>query len=162
MGLTGIGIFVWTVLPAWLDPIRDSLETSEYSFLISGIFGVTAGVMLLTSIAPMLVRVLGRSSILTKRFGPVVPTSLAYPLATPFRTALTLGMFSITVFSVVVLAGYSSQFGTFSSGYVDQAQGEFEIVGMGSYTRPLDLEENVSESELIKYINELNIDCEIH
>ncbi len=143
--ITGLGILIWTLLPGWLDPVRDGLETSEYSFIISGLFSVTAGVMLLTSIAPMAVRALGRSAFLTKRFGPVIPTALAYPLATPFRTALTLGMFSITVFSVVVLAGYSAQFGTFSSGYVDQAQGEFEIVGMGKYTRPLELSDNSSE-----------------
>jgi len=145
LAITGSAILLWSILPDWLDPIRGGLEPSEYSFILTGLFGVASGVMLLTSIAPMLVRMLGRSALLTKRFGPVIPTSLAYPLATPFRTALTMGMFSITVFSVVVLAGYSSQFGTFSSGYVDEAQGDFEIVGTGRYTRPLELPENSSD-----------------
>ena len=45
-------------------------------------------------------------------------------------------------FSVVVLAGFSAQFEIYSSSFVDDAQGEFELLGTGSLERPLDLEEN--------------------
>ena len=54
-------------------------------------------------------------------------------------------MFSITVFSVVVLAGYASQFESHSSGFVDEASGDFEILLSSSRQSPLDLSSNPSE-----------------
>ena len=48
-------------------------------------------------------------------------------------------MFSLTIFSVVVLAGFSAQFEIYSNSFVDDAQGEFELLGSGSRERPLDL-----------------------
>ena len=62
-------------------------------------------------------------------------------MATPFRTALTIGMFSLTVFSVVVLAGYSAQFESYSDSFVDDVSGDFELLATtSSWDRPLPLE----------------------
>ena len=83
--------------------------------------------------------------ILAKRFGPVVKVSLAHPSAAPMRTAVIMGMFSLTVFSVIVLAGYSVQFEEHSSGYVEDASGDFEILLSSSRRVPLDLSGDPNE-----------------
>ncbi|MDP6010388.1 MAG: ABC transporter permease [Candidatus Poseidoniaceae archaeon] len=141
MAVLGLLLIIWAILPGWLDPVRADLEPDEASFIIIGVSSVAAGVLLLTSLAPMLASVIGRAASITKRIGPVVPTALAYPLSTPFRTALTLGMFSLTVFSVVVLAGYSAQFESYSESFVDDVSGDFDILGTtSSWDRPLPLE----------------------
>jgi putative ABC transport system permease protein len=145
MSICAISLMLWTGLPESIDPIRGNYEETRYSFIPLGIFSVTAGVLILTSIAPAIARVLGRTSRFTKRFGPVIPTALAYPLSKPLRSSLVVGMFSLTIFSVVVLAGFSAQFEIYSSSFVDDAQGEFELLGTGSLERPLNLEENKEE-----------------
>ena len=110
-----------------------------------GIIQVFAGVMILTGIAPRVVSWLIQKSFLAKRFGPVVKVSLAHPSAAPMRTAVIMGMFSLTVFSVIVLAGYSVQFEEHSSGYVEDASGDFEILLSSSRRVPLDLSGDPNE-----------------
>ena len=56
-----------------------------------------------------------------------------------------MGMFSITMFSVVVLAGYTEQFDTYSSDFVEEAEGEFELLLTSTRSRPIDLSSDPSE-----------------
>ncbi len=152
-------LIFWTILPDWLDPVRAEMEPTQWSFIVIGISSVTAGVLILTSLAPILAQAIGRMSSFTKRMGPVIPTALAYPLSSPFRTALVIGMFSLTVFSVVVMSGYSAQFESYSSSFVDDAQGEFELLGTGSRDNPLDLSDNRSEWPWNENISESDFDA---
>ena len=48
-------------------------------------------------------------------------------------------MFSITVFSVVVLSGYTEQFDNYSSSFVEETEGEFELMLTSSRARPIEL-----------------------
>jgi len=77
--------------------------------------------------------------------GPVLPVALSYPLQKPLRTAVVMGMFSITVFSVIVLSGYTLQFDNYSSSFVEESEGEFELMLSSSRSRPLQLEGPVEE-----------------
>lgn len=153
----GLGLLIWTVGVASFDPVRKGMEPDEFSFIALGLVEVFAGVLLLTSAAPMVVRRLGKSKLLTKRWGPVIPVSLAYPLAAPVRTAVVMGMFSITVFSVIVLGGYAEQFDNYTSSFVEEAEGEYELLLTGSRSSPITLSENISEWNLSNGL-EANID----
>jgi putative ABC transport system permease protein len=154
MAVLGISLVLWAMLPDWLDPVRADLEPNEFSFIIVGVSSVAAGVLLLTSLAPLLAGMIGRAASVTKRIGPVVPTALAYPLSAPFRTALTIGMFSLTVFSVVVLAGYSAQFESYSDSFVDDVSGDFDLLGTtSSWDRPLPFDGPSSEWQWPDEIN---------
>jgi len=144
----GISLLIWTVGLASIDPVRKGMEPDEISFIALGLVEVFAGVLLLTSAAPMIVRRLGKSKFLTKRWGPVLPVSLAYPLATPVRTAVVMGMFSITVFSVIVLGGYAEQFDNYTSSFVEEAEGEYELLLTGSRSSPIVLSEDITEWNL--------------
>jgi len=95
--------------------------------------------MVLTSLAPQAVGWLAKQRWVLKRTGPVGSVALAHPLAHPLRTAVVMGMFSITMFSVVVLAGYTEQFDTYSSDFVEEAEGEFELLLTSTRSRPIDL-----------------------
>ena len=127
---------------AGIDPVRSNMTPDEFSFILLGLVEVFAGVMVLTSLAPMIVSRLGRSKMLTKRMGPTVPVALAHPLASPVRTAVVMAMFSITVFSVVVLSGYTEQFDNYSSSFVEETEGEFELMLTSSRSRPIELDSN--------------------
>ena len=148
LAMLGTMLLIWTVGLSSLDPVRGGMEADELSFIVLGLVEVFAGVLLLTSAAPLLVKRLGKSKILTRRWGPVLPVSLAYPLATPVRTAVVMGMFSITVFSVIVLGGYAEQFDNYTSSFVEDAEGDYELLLTGSRSSPIELSENISEWNL--------------
>ena len=148
LAMMGATLLIWTVGLASIDPVRKGMEADELSFIVLGLVEVFAGVLLLTSAAPIAVKRLGKSKILTRRWGPVLPVSLAYPLATPVRTAVVMGMFSITVFSVIVLGGYAEQFDNYTSSFVEDAEGEYELLLTGSRSSPIELSENISDWNL--------------
>ncbi len=140
LGAVGVGFLLWTMALAPFDPIRSSMEPNELAFIVLGITQVAAGVMVLTSLAPLFVKRLSKSRWVTKRAGPIGAVALAHPLAAPWRSAVVMGMFSITMFSVVVLSGYTAQFDTYSTGFVEEAEGEFELMIASSRSRPIDID----------------------
>ena len=155
--MIGTTLLIWTIGLSALDPVRKGMQPDELSFIVLGLVEVFAGVLLLTSVAPLVVKRLGKSKILTRRWGPVLPVSLAYPLATPVRTAVVMGMFSITVFSVIVLGGYAEQFDNYTSSFVEDAEGDYELLLTGSRSSPIELSENISDWNL-SLMHESNID----
>ena len=56
-----------------------------------------------------------------------------------------MGMFSITVFSVIVLSGYTLQFENYSSSFVEESEGDFELMLSASRSRPLQLDGPIDE-----------------
>ena len=138
-------LLIWTVALAPFDPVRNQMIPDELSFILLGLVEVFAGVMVLCSLAPIVVSKFGRSSIVTKRMGPTVPVALAHPLANPIRTAVVMAMFSITVFSVVVLSGYTEQFDNYSSTFVEETEGDFELMLTSARSRPIELSNNPSD-----------------
>ena len=105
-----------------------------------------AGVLVLAALAPLMIRSALRLA--SFKSGAVVPVALSYPLHKPLRTAVVMGMFSITVFSVIVLSGYTLQFENYSSNFVEESEGEFELMLSSARSRPLQLESPVSEWDL--------------
>lgn len=143
IGWSGVALLVWTGLPSSFDPIRNDLVPNELSFILIGLVQVFAGVFVLAALAPMMIRGMLRLPKLSS--GPVLPVALSYPLQKPLRTAVVMGMFSITVFSVIVLSGYTLQFENYSSSFVEESEGEFELMLSSSRSRPLQLEGPVDE-----------------
>ena len=146
IGFIGVLLLVWTGLPSWIDPVRSGLTPNEFSFIIIGLVQVLAGVLVLAALAPLMIRSVLRLA--SFKSGAVVPVALSYPLHKPLRTAVVMGMFSITVFSVIVLSGYTLQFENYSSNFVEESEGEFELMLSSARTRPLQLEGPVSEWDL--------------
>ncbi len=144
LGAVGLLFLLWTLFLAPVDPLRAQMEANELAFIVLGLLQVLAGVMVLTSLAPQAVGWLAKQRWVLRRTGPVGSVALAHPLAHPLRTAVVMGMFSITMFSVVVLAGYTEQFDTYSSDFVEEAEGEFELLLTSTRSRPIDLGEDPS------------------
>lgn len=145
MATMGICLFLWALSPDSWAPVDTGIQPDEITFAVLGMVQVFAGVMVLSGLAPRVASWLVARSIFTKRFGPVVKVSLAHPSASPMKTAVIMGMFSLTVFSVIVLAGYSVQFQEHSAGYVEDASGDFEVLLSSSRQVPLELSSNPDE-----------------
>ncbi len=87
--------------------------------------GILCGVALLVSFA-------------AARFPQVAPalkTAVAYPLASQFRTGMTIAMFTLIVFSLVVMSVLNANFGeAFAS---EDARGGWDIVGTTNRNNPI-------------------------
>ena len=145
VAIVGICLFIWGILPENFAPVDDGVKADEITFAVMGIIEVFAGVMILSSIAPRAVSKLMDLRVFPTGLRSSAKIGLAYPASTPLKTAVIMGMFSLTVFSVIVLAGYSVQFEEHSSGYVSDASGDFEILLSSSRQSPLELSGNVSD-----------------
>ena len=79
-------------------------------FILSGVVLVVGAVWVIVYNSDYLVGwisgILGRGP----TFSPVMRTALAYPMASKFRTGMTLAMFSLVVFTLMVLAFISTAF----------------------------------------------------
>ena len=146
LGAIGVLFLVWTLALAPVDPVRNAMEANELAFIVLGLFQVLSGVLVLTSWAPLAVQSLSKRAFFGG--GPVRAVALAHPLAHPVRTAVVMGMFSITMFSVVVLSGYTEQFDSYSSDFVEEAEGEFELLLTSSRSRPITLGANTADWEV--------------
>ena len=141
----GVALALWAISPDAWAPVDSGIKPDEITFAILGMIQVFAGVMILSGIAPRVASWFTSKAFFTKRFGPVVKVSLAHPASAPLRTAVIMGMFSLTVFSVIVLAGYSVQFEEHSSSFVEDASGDFEILLSSSRQVPLELSSDPNE-----------------
>ena len=148
MAVMGVTLALWAISPDSWAPVDSGVKPDEITFAVLGMVQVFAGVMILSGIAPRVASWVVSRTFFAKKFGPVVKVSLAHPASKPLRTAVIMGMFSLTVFSVVVLAGYSVQFEEHSSGYVEDASGDFEILLSSSRQVPLELSSEPSEWQL--------------
>jgi len=160
------------VLWYWLLPLPFSLfvdEASDYSdplFQLAKLLGIApdgkvigdiemffvSGIAM-TSAATLFVifnadRLLGAVNALTRVLGGITPAmrmAISYPLASKFRTGMTLAMFTLVVFSLVVMATLNSNFTQLFLG--EDAKGGFDVrVQPTSSNRIPDLAEALTEA----------------
>ena len=79
-------------------------------FFVSGIAMTAAAVLVVVFGSESLLGLVRRIGRLLGGAAPAVQTAVAYPLAAKFRTGMTLAMFGLVVFSVVVMASLNSNF----------------------------------------------------
>ncbi len=165
----GLGLVWYWILPlpfslfteleggtASLDPVDGLLrvlglprpmeiEGNVEMFFVSGISMTAAAVLVIIlnaelALAP--VRWLGR---LLGGIAPAIKTAIAYPVAAKFRTGMTLAMFGIVVFSVVVMATLNSNF---TQAFLSEsANGGFDVaVDVNPNNRIPDLREALQDA----------------
>ena len=124
------------LMPIWVlfdGPIRSGMEPSDLSLIASGIFMVIGSVMLAGSLGPVLVGGAIRRLFSSRpRYSAISHLALSYPQAQSSRTLLTMGTYSIVVFALIVLSGYSASFGAYIEDIGEDARGEYDIVIVGT------------------------------
>ncbi len=95
-----------------------------FAFVLQGVLLNVSAVILLSQVQENLGHVLGRVSgrSLSLRLG------LSYPLARRFRTGLTLGMFSLVIFTMVFISALSNVFGGQVENSLRREAGGYEII----------------------------------
>ena len=126
-GLALVGF--WGLPQVWepalkLSQLKDGLE----GFVIAGVMLVLGAIWVVVYNADLLLKAFDR---VFSRFGnlaPVIKTAIAYPLSAKFRTGLTLAMFSLVTFTLIVMMvvtdandQYYAQANSYSGGFDIQA-----------------------------------------
>ena len=152
LAFTFIGV---VMLAYWLlpfdvsEPITGVLEDDIEMFFISGITMVTAAVWTVMYNADLLLKAISSLTSGAGKLRPVLVTAVAYPMSAKFRTGLTLAMFSLVVFTLIVMSFINEAYrNTFSD--PERVLGGWDIVGrVGtvSVTNPIgDIDSAIEES----------------
>ena len=135
LGVMMLGFWIMPSEP-WPDLIQELQADFEMMF-VSGVFMVAAAVWTIMYNADLLLSALTAA---TSRFGtlrPVLVTAVAYPLSNKVRTGLTLAMFALVIFTLMVMSTLTSIFsGQFSD--PDDVLGGWEVDGRVNVNTPIE------------------------
>ena len=104
--LTGLGLYLlafWLLPPAVLNRIRDDWSDNFSIFFVASALTVTGAVLVTMNNPSIVVGILTGTLGRFRRWTPIVKSAVSYPMRFPFRTGLSVAMFSVVVFSVTVL-----------------------------------------------------------
>ena len=143
----GIGLLIFWGLPFdALEGFTGTLSGGPEMFLLSGVSLVAAAVWVVMYNADYIVWV---TSKMIGRFGslrPVVKMAIAYPMAARFRTGLTLAMFSLVIFTMMIFA-ILTNLGNAIADEPELVSGGFDIRAQIDPELPIDdVEAVISES----------------
>lgn len=129
MTFIGAAMLIFWGLPFdALDWLTGTLSGGVEMFLLSGVSLVAAAVWVVMHNADVIVWLVTK---MIGRFGnlrPVVKMAIAYPMAARFRTGLTLAMFSLVIFTLMIFA-ILSNLGSAIEDEPDLVSGGFDIRG---------------------------------
>lgn len=119
----------WVLDPLKIQNLFGDLSGGIDMFIVSGVLLVTGGVLLVMFnsdwLLTGLVRVFGRN----KSTLPVVKVAISYPLNKKFRTGLSLFIFALIMFTVIVISMISSIEKESVTTMTDNFSGGFQIIG---------------------------------
>lgn len=142
---TGIGtaVLVWAVA---VVPVAIALGMSVdvLVFVVQGLVLVGAAVVLTAQHQQAIGHGIGR---VAKR-SLSVRLGLAYPLARRFRTSMTLGMFALVVFILVLVSVFASMFGGQIGQFTRNASGGFNVVVQSNPSNPVPLDSLVRDPDV--------------
>lgn len=147
---TGVLLVAFWVLPfSSLRAVAGELDGGPEMFFISGVAMVAATVWTVMNNSDLLLK--GLTAIFGRygRLRPVVITAVAYPMSAKFRTGLTLAMFALVIFTLIVVSILTEAFGT-SSENIDLATGNWDIESRVNSITPIDdINSAIEKSELL-------------
>ncbi len=145
----GTLLIFWSLPFDALDWLTGTLDANVEMFILSGVWMVAAATWVITFNADVLLwaldRVLGRSGALR----PIIKMAIAYPIAARFRTGLTIAMFALVIFTMMVFA-ILNNLGNVSRDEPDRVTGGYEIAASIGRDLPVeDISRAVVDSPLL-------------
>ncbi|TAJ20951.1 MAG: FtsX-like permease family protein, partial [Dehalococcoidia bacterium] len=126
----------------WGDPLNglaslvglehDKVKGNIEMFFVSGLCITASATLFVVFNADRLLGLLRGGSGVFRGMTPAIRTAIAYPLASKFRTGMTLAMFGLVMFSLVVMATLNHNFSQLFLG--DAAAGGFQVAVTGNPT----------------------------
>jgi len=145
---------IWEGGEGWTDPIDGVLSRIGIGpkditgniemFFVSGIAITSSATIAIIFNASFFLGLITRLGGVFGGLMPAVRTAVAYPLAAQFRTGITLAMFGLVVFSLVVMAYLNFNFSQLFLG--DEASAGYDVIVQGNPSNRIDnLEAELTE-----------------
>jgi putative ABC transport system permease protein len=146
----GLALVVWFIVPSIREHLFGAMTVNFGIFILGGIMIVIGATWTIMYNADVLLAGLGGALGRIRRIAPIVRMSIAYPLKSRFRTGVTLAMFMLVTFTLVVGATTT---GSFTNAYnnVRAFGGGFDVHATASPTAPvLDMTAAVDRSPVLR------------
>ncbi|MFO8109488.1 MAG: FtsX-like permease family protein [Thermoplasmata archaeon] len=136
---TGVGMFllIWWLLPFDALGFLEEYSMGLEMFILSGLFVVTAGVLIIMLNGHVLINAMEKISGSKKGFKAVMLSAVSHPLKEKFRTGMTIFIFALIIFAITVMGMIVGIFDTNIDRMIEEQSGGYDIVGM-SIGRPID------------------------
>jgi putative ABC transport system permease protein len=135
---TGVVMLAFWVLPvSVIKSLVGELEGDFDMMFVSGIFMVAAAVWTVMYNTDLLLNALTFVARPIGKLRPVLVTAVAYPMSAKFRTGLTLAMFALVIFTLMVMSVLTETFGTQFTD-PDTVTGGWDIEGAVNATTPIE------------------------
>ncbi len=106
-------------------------------FILSGVTVVVGAVWVVMYNSPLLVGAVTALAGRGRSLSPIIRTATAYPMASRFRTGMTLAMFSLVIFTLAVVGFINAAFAS-SLDDTRKFSGGIDIAAGVSFTNPID------------------------
>ncbi len=133
--LTGLSLILYWALPTREVGRLAELGTNPGDFFISGLFMVGGAILLFLYNAEQLLTLFAGLLSRLGRLLPVARVSIAYPVSAKSRTATTLAMFSLVIFTLVGTATISNTFSNFLD--VESGSGGYDVLAQTNPFNPI-------------------------
>jgi len=132
-------LFVWVPKPFEIFPYPGDIEM----FVISGVFMVTSLLIVVMFNSDSIVRFFTMVLRVNGGYKAVVKTAISYPLRAKMRTALSIFIFGLVIFTATTLSMMSGMLSVGIPQMVEETSGGFDIVAFSS--TPVDMWGSISE-----------------
>ena len=143
--LTGLSLILYWALPTREVGRLAELGTNPGDFFISGLFMVGGAILLFLYNAEQLLTLFAGLLSRLGRLLPVARVSIAYPVSAKGRTATTLAMFSLVIFTLVGTATISNTFSNFLD--VESGSGGYDVLVQTNPFNPISTDEFQAQVE---------------
>jgi putative ABC transport system permease protein len=144
--LAGVGLLAFWLTPWQYHPYAEEMSSGFEMFILIGVMLVAGGVWVVMYNLDLLLRAVmslfGRLRALT----PMIKTAISYPMASRFRTGMAVAMFSLVIFTLVIMSTLNASFDNVLDD-TDRVAGGFHIRGEVNYNNPIpDIETALGET----------------
>jgi len=119
-------IIVWIPLPFGLQifPYEADIE----GFIVTGLFLVVGALMIIMFNSDSIIHILTKLFRVRKEYRAVLKTAISYPLKAKFRTALSVFIFGLVIFTVTALSIVSGMMSVNIERMVSETSGGFDVI----------------------------------
>ena len=139
-------VLLWMLPFNWEDYGLPQFNSGIETFILSGVTIVIGAVWVVMYNSGYLVTAITALVGRGRTLSPITRTALAYPMASRFRTGMTLAMFSLVIFTLSIIGFIDASFGK-AFDDTRRFSGGFDITAGTSFTNPIgDLAARIEDS----------------